>query len=432
MRHEPHATPIPTQASQIPMNRRWLALIAFVAMLLVLLPIVLLALVGRRPDAASAPAMTVRSTAPNASSGEVVFADTRWPDDAVWYRIGRDLRMFPPHLEVGTLVAGVTRDVVLETTDNPAPDAILPQRAVLGVGGGVVVTIEDDGHRSMMRAIEGASGDKHELLESADVILDGVLAIDGRLVYFVTADRQSGELVSVWRLAVREPGAPEPIDGLAAMPAIRLAAVSRHATRMLLSADGSTLGLYRCDFMDCFLRTARADDGTPVGEVPIERGWVDPIAMTDKVALLSPIVPDGPERFGRVVDLVSGEQWRVPVEGWPTTGEAAIDTDRGQLLAVQSAGFWVPPESPDGEFEQPAIDLIDPVSLEIVARHAPALSALRIVPLDSYDVGVDLPPGWMLVVGSVPGERRLDAYAMDVADGGLVPLPAVGEFFVQG
>jgi hypothetical protein len=47
-------------------------------------------------------------------------------------------------------------------------------------------------------------------------------------------------------------------------------------------------------------------------------------------------------------------------------------------------------------------------------------------------LGVDLPPSWILILGSQPGERVMGAYAMNVADGSILPLPEVEEFFVQG
>ena len=60
------------------------------------------------------------------------------------------------------------------------------------------------------------------------------------------------------------------------------------------------------------------------------------------------------------------------------------------------------------------------------------LSALAIVVADDYAIGVDLPPGWLLIWGSEPGDLRMSGWAMSLADGGLVPLPDLGELFVQG
>jgi hypothetical protein len=328
---------------------------------------------------------------------------------------------------------GVTFDAELHF-DMTDPAAIVPQRPVLGVGDGVVVIVDDDGRRSALRAIVGATGEVHDLLVSDEVIVNGALDADGRVAYYVTADRLSGDLTGAWRLGVGEGRPPEAIEALVgAAPQIRFAAVSRLFTRVLLSPDGTTLGLFRCVEADCALRAVRTDDGSLVGEVLIPRGGGDPFAITDGLALLRPIVPDGPDHFGEAVDLASGERVRIPVEQWPVGNEAVLQGVDGPMLALQTAGWTLPPETMGQEpGDPPEVTLIGLDDMRAAATHVPPLSSLSIVIEDDYSTGVDLPPGWLLVWGSQPGEPQMSAYAMSLADGSLVPLSAVGELIVQG
>lgn len=364
----------------------------------------------------------------------IAFADPTAPEDAAWYRIGGDPKQFPPHIEIGTMSGGVTFDVEMRWDPSTAPGAILPLRPVLGVGGGVAVTVDDDGQHSSMQAVVAASGDVHDLLTSTDVILDGVLSPDGRQVYYVTADRLTGDLTGAWRYSVADGAPPQAIEALVGAAAdMRLAAVAPFLTRMLLSPDGSTVGLFRCVDLVCFLRTVRADDGLLLGEQPIERGWGDPFAITDEGVLLSPTVPDGPARIGEIIDLGSGQRVRLPIEPWPSGRVEAVAGVDGPVLVFQTAGLSVPPEAVGAQGgPAPQVFVISMSEFQVLAHHEPPLSALGVLSTDDYSVGVDLPPGWILIQGSQPGEPVMGAYALNVRDGSLVPLPPVGEFGMQG
>jgi len=68
----------------------------------------------------------------------------------------------------------------------------------------------------------------------------------------------------------------------------------------------------------------------------------------------------------------------------------------------------------------------------VMAEYAPPLASLAILNADDTSVGVDLPPGWILMWGTEPGEDTMSTYAMRAADGSIVPLPGVGRLFVQG
>ena len=68
---------------------------------------------------------------------------------------------------------------------------------------------------------------------------------------------------------------------------------------------------------------------------------------------------------------------------------------------------------------------------EVVRELTPPLGFLRVPAGDDYSVGADLPPGWLLIQGSEPGEVHIRCWALNLADGSLIPLPAVGRFAIQ-
>jgi hypothetical protein len=418
------------------MNRRWLALIAVALAPLLIAPVVLL-LVARPVAAPSAGPSDLPSTPSGSPSpaapadGAIAFVDAESPEEAAWYRIGADPRQFPPRLQIGTMAEGATfeREMADPTVN---PNAIVPLRPVLGVGDGVVVIVEDDRRLSIMRAVVAATGEVHDLLASDDVIVNGLLDRDGRVAYYLTADRVTGDFTGAWRLAVVDGNRPEPIEELlAAAPEFRLAAVTRLFSRMLLSPDGATLGLFQCVELDCALRAVRTDDGSLVGDARIPRGGGDPFAITNTTALLSPIVPDGPFRFGEVVDLASGANAPMPFEGWPFGSPTLIEGADGPAMVVQTAGFSGPPEA-GPPAEPPKVAIIGAADMLVVAEHAPPLASLAILDADDSSIGVDLPPGWILMWGTEPGEDTESVYALNAADGSLVRLPGVGGLFVQG
>lgn len=427
------------------MRGRWLAALGVVLGGLIVVAVALVAIA--RPTQAppsnesaarssESPVQSGASPAPSEHAGpdaRIPFTDPTSPEDAAWYRVGGDPGQFPPHLQVGTIDVGVTFDVELRFDPQVGPNAIVPQRPVMGVGGGVVVMVDDDGARSTVRAIVAASGAVHDLAVTDDVIVTGVLAPDGRVAYYVTADRLTGDLIGVWRLAVVGGGPPESLEALVASPpAIRLAAITHFLTDVLLSPDGSTLALFRCVDVNCVLRAVRTHDGSLVGEAAIPRGGGTPFAITDRWGLLRPSVPDGPFRIGEIVDLATGAIEPMPFEGWPSASEAVVESAEGPVLVLQTAGFTAPPPAIGQPPMQPAVTVITIGEMRAIDEFAPPLGSLQVHAPDDVSVGVDLPAGWLLVGGSEPEAVRMGAYALSLADGSLVPLPAVGEFFTQG
>jgi hypothetical protein len=429
------------------MKRRWLALIVSALGAVVIAPLLFLVMASPTvaptstasdagtPDATPLHASVAPSPPAPTSSvpAAITFADARSPEDASWYRIGGERQQIPAAIQVGTVSGGVTFELGIHQNPSPGPNAIVPQRPVLGVAEGVVVLVEDDGSRSVLWAVVARDGGAHELLESSDVIVDGVLAPDGRVAFFVTADRLTGDLTGAWRLPIAVGAKSDPLEQLVgALPHMRLAAVTRFMTRMLLSADGSTLGLFRCVELECAFRTIRVNDGSLVAEVRLERGGGDPFALTDNSVLLRPIVPDGPYRIGELVDIASGQRTPLPFEGWPFASEVMLDLGDGPMLVARTAGFNVPPETIAQPRWQPVVTVINLADLGVVRELRPPLSSLRIPAGDDYSAGADLPPGWVLVQGSEPGELEMLAWALDLADGSLIPLPAMGRFVVEG
>ena len=416
------------------MNRpRLAAVIVLVLLVLLAAPIVLLALAG--PVAAPASSTPVPSASPiGFSASQIPFVEAASPEEAAWYRIGADPRLFPPHLQVGTMGEGETFDLALQVNPNMAPNATVPLRVVAGVGAGIVVMVDDDGHRSSVRAIVASTGEVHELLASDDVVLDAVFDAPGREVFYVTADRLTGELTGAWRFSIDDRGGPLPIESLAAAPpTIRLVAIAEFATRLMLSPDGTTLALWRCVQLDCLLRTVRTVDGSLVGEIVLDRGGDDPFGITDRLAAVRPVCPDGPECIGGVLDLGTGARMAIHRGAWQFFSEAVVEGEAGPVLAIQIAGWSAPPEAMgQAAGAPPEVAIIGLGDLELNARYTPPLSSLRIVQSDDYVFGADLPPGWILLQGSEPGELVMAAYALKLSDGSLVPLPAMGEFVVQG
>jgi hypothetical protein len=419
------------------------AVILLVALLaaLLLAPIVLLALAGPAGDAEAPASLMATPTSVPASSAQasstpppdgIAFTDALIPEDAAWYRIGDDPREGPTHVQVGTVVDGVTYEAPMQVDLGVNPDRIVPFRPVLGVGDGVVVLVDDDGRDSTMRAVVGATGAIHDLLVSDDVIVNGLLSGDGRMAYYLTADRLTGDVIGAWRLDIESGGAPQPMGTLiGAAPEFRHAAVSRHFTRMLLSPDGSTLALFRCVELDCVLRAVGTDDGSLVGEVRIPRGGNDPFAITDRLALLRPIVQDGPHAVGEVIDLASGASQPMPVPGPQTGTVAAVQGADGAVMAVQTAGFSGPPQTAGGAGVPPEVTLVDLADMTVLAEFSPPLSSLTILDLDDRSVGVDLPAGWILLRAGTPAADAISMYAMRVEDGELVTLPGVDDHAIQ-
>ena len=121
----------------------------------------------------------------------------------------------------------------------------------------------------------------------------------------------------------------------------------------------------------------------------------------------------------------------MPFEGWPFGTPVLIDGPDGPAMVVQSAGFRPlaevgPPDEP------PKVAIVDAADMQVTAEHAPPLASLSIIDVDDASVGVDLPPGWILMWGNEPGEEATSAYAMNSRDGSIVRLPGVGGLFVQG
>lgn len=417
----------------VTMRRRWVSIAVVVLAALFIALIALLAL-ARPAEAPSPSASGSPANATPSPDAGIPFVEPPTPEEAAWFRIGADLGEFPPHLQIGTMERGVTFEAPVRMIQNPVGEIITPQRVVAGVAGGVAVTVEDDGRRSVMRAVVASSGDVHDLVASDDVIVEALLAAGGRQTFFVTADRVTGDLTGAWRLSTEAGAAPERLNSLVgAAPEIRRVAIVPFVTHLMLSPDGTTLGLWRCVQMDCLLRAVGADDGVLVGEVRLQRGGGIPFGITDRLAVLASGCPDGPACLPEVVNLETGEVRPMPVDRWQLFSETVVDSAAGPVMAIQTAGNVAPPGG-GGQEGRPApeITIIGLGDLQVLERHVLPLTSLRIIAGDDYSIGVDLPPGWILIQGSEPGQMAMSVYALNVSDGDIVPLPALGQVFVQG
>jgi hypothetical protein len=409
--------------------RRSIAILLIVgAAVLIVLPAVSLLV-----DPVETPEPSASAAAPSPSASAAGVLEFREPssDDAAWYRLGADLRRFPPHLQVGTMTSGATYDVEIPWPDRP-PGAIAPERIVVGMADGVLVWIADDGLNSVVHAVVAESGAAFDLIETEEVIL--AAAVDDRLrrVGYITGNRRTGDPTGAWTLSL-EGGAPRPINALiGAAPRVRLAAVVPRVHLLFLSPDGSTIALFRCEMLDCTLRAVRVDNGALIGDHALDRGFREPFAITERLALLRPTVQDGPERFGETMDLATGELTPLNVESWPSFGEAVGEDDDGRYLAIQTAGASFPHEFGGPVPEPPEVSVIDLDSLELLVTHRPPLATVLLIPDNDYGHGADLPPSWVLVQGSTPGTEVMRAYALNVRNGQLVELPALGEWRLQG
>ncbi len=177
----------------------------------------------------------------------------------------------------------------------------------------------------------------------------------------------------------------------------------------------------------------RAADGELLGDHPIDRGWREPFAVTAEVALLRPVVPDGPERFGEVLDLATGNLTPLGIDPWPSVSETVGRDATGDYLAIQTAGSSTPPALL-GQLpaEQPEITLFALPGLEPRNVLTSGLASVRIMPSNDWTMGVDLPSGWILAEVSRPGEQSMTVVALSTADGSLIPLFDLGEVLIQG
>lgn len=358
-------------------------------------------------------------------------------DDAAWWRMRFDLMAMGDVqvIDVGTLGGGVvtTVEVPMQVVD---PDVLVfPMRSVLGPAGGSVVTISADGPASVLTAIDAASGEEREIVRTTHLVIDALFAGD-RSIVFLTADRATGQLTGSWRVDADAPAAPEPVEGLlAAAPDIQLVARAAPSTRLFVSPTGDVAAVLRCGPAGgaCDLRAVNLVDGTRY--VQQLAAGDEPIGLAGQLVFLRPMCMEV-ACPGEVLDLATGERSPLPGAGDRLFfDETVIDTQAGVVLVTQQSGNIMPTE---GALDRPTFAVTE---LDDGTTHPPVvvdLGSMRITPPQGHELGVELPPGWFAVMGAppiAPGEGAgvpLTIFAISARDGRVVPLPALGEIFIQG
>lgn len=356
-------------------------------------------------------------------------------DDAAWWRMRFDLMAMGDVqvIDVGTLGGGVvaTVEVPMQVVD---PDVLVfPMRSIIGPAGGLVVTISADGPESVLRSIDAASGEEREIVRTTHLVIDAQFA-GGTSIVFLTADRATGQLTGSWLVDAVAPAEPRPVDGLlAAEPDIQLVARAAPSTRLIATPTGDVVAVLRCNpAAACGLRAVNLVDGTRYAQ-QIAAGD-EPIGLAGELVFLRPMCMEM-ACVGELLDLTTGDRTPLPDAGNRLFfDEVVIDTEAGAVLVTQQSGNIMPME---GQAEAPSV-----VVTELGDRRSGppleiALRSMRIVPQAGHELGVELPTGWFTVMGTPiePGAGAsvpLEIFAISAADGRVVPLPVLGEFFIQG
>lgn len=377
-------------------------------------------------------AATPAPMAPDATEGAAV-ENARPGEDTAWWRA----RFDPVHaIEVGTLGAGGVAVVqLIQQRVNPEI-LVFPMRSVLGPRDGLVVTIggDDDRLEAVATVIDARSGEQRELLRTSDVVVDAVFAT-GTTVVFLTADSDTGAFTGTWQVDAAAPDRPEPVEGLLGEAAdIQLVARRAASTQLVASPTGELVAAVHCtEEGACALRAVNLVEGTryeqplAMGDQLIgmgsERVFIQPMCMAQVCA-------------GELLDLASGERAAIADAAGPLHFEKTVVASKdGPLLISQLSGDTMPIE---GAVEKPSFVATDLGSVRTGAPVVMELESIRIVHTQTHDFGVELPRGWFAVMGAPPpglGEGAGVAqgiFAVSASDGEAVPLPALGEFMVQG
>jgi hypothetical protein len=391
----------------------------------------LLGACGGGPAASDPPRAEPSSEAAQSGAAEPADAPN---DDTAWWRLQFDPMAMGPDqtIEVGTLGAGVvaTIDVPMQVVD---PNALVfPMRSVIGPRNGLVVTVEGDGAEAVLWSIDAASGEERELARTADVIVDAVFAT-GTSVVFLTVNPRTGAFTGAWRVDAAAPDGPEPVEGLLAAAEIQLAARSVGHTRLFASPTGDVVAVQHCTAAGaCVIRALNVVDGTRY-EQPLAAAD-EPMGLAGERVFLRPVCMA--ECAGELLDLASGERAPVPEAGTLLFFEqTVVAMEGGPVLVTQLSGHTTPMQGPA---QPPTYVVTRLADATTAAPVAVALGSMRIVSAQSYELGIELPPGWFAVMGAppvAPGEAPnvpLKVFAVSAADGSLVPLPALGEFLNQG
>ena len=380
--------------------------------------------------------VTPAPMAPGATEGPAGEEDAGPAEDAAWWRIHVDARGITVGqiFDMGTLgdaAPVATVDVPMQLVD---PNAlVMPMRPIIGPRDGLIATIGGDAREGILTSIDAGTGDRRVLVRTQEIIVDAVFAT-GPSVVFLTADPRDGSFTGGWRVDAVAPHAqPEPVEGLVAAADFQLAARSVGHSRLFASPSGDVVALLQCTAAGaCVVRAVNLVDGTRY-EQPLA-ATDEPIGIAGERLFLRPVCQA--ECAGELLDLSSGERAPIPGTGNPMGfEETVIDTRGGAMVVTQVSGQTVPME---GAASEPAFVL---TSLDDGRTGEPIpvdLAWMRVVVADSHELGIELAPGWFAVMGAQRVGLRealglaMGVFAVSAADGRVVPLPALGEFWFQG
>ena len=339
----------------------------------------------------------------------------------------------PVHaIDVGTLGGGVTATLPAAQFGPNVQLSAFPNRQAVGPRTGWVVVIGLDRGEMVLTAAQAATGETHEIARTADVVVDAAFAAGTTLV-FITGDPRTGALTGAWRVDVAGEGDPERIEALlGAEPSVRLVARAVPFAKLLVSPDGSFAAVLACDPGACVVRAVDLADGG-VFELATQHGE-ELIGLAGRALIVRPVCQLELCQ-AEMIDLGTGERGPLPGDGWMMFREAVVAGPAGPLLVGQESGAFAPMPEP---VEDPSFSVIDFATRTASPPIAVGLGAMSIVSVPGYDMGIELPPGWFAALGVAPipaggnASVPMGAYALDAETGEAVPLPALGEFFIQG
>jgi hypothetical protein len=315
----------------------------------------------------------------------------RAADGATRYRL-------EPRLDPGGTLEGQRLRIDAGGRDPISVD-LHPESAAAGPFGALVLVVDDDGHRSTVRAIDGGAGCAVELGQSDDVVRRATLAPTGDAVYEFRVERETRRDLGVWRRPVNGSGERQI---LAAPPDDREFGVT-WTTTLAGSADGESLVVQSCGPRQCRSRIVASGSGDV--EVVAGHGQGQLIGLADGV-LVTHAACTGLPCPVLGIDVQTGRSRTIADAAGLAT---LIQTPAGPRVVSEAGRGVLAIHRVDGRFDR-HVSVAD-AGLRLVTTADRARGAMR------------LPPG--SVLRSPDGRPTPDAVITRLADGASVRLSEV-------
>jgi hypothetical protein len=235
----------------------------------------------------------------------------------------------------------------------------------------------------------------------------------------VTAERDDGRVEALFAIDVAS-GATRQLSDL--RPAALHGVHGFH-----VSLDGSRLAIDGCRAAGCEVRLVDVSSGASTQLFAGERA-VGLIGLTSRYAVTPPPCDDRPCGHW-IIELATRDRMAEPLAADRYVSSAVLrgpdghDLVVGQLTGIASWGTF-----PRGETAPPILEVVDLTERRAVDQVHPDLYALDIVRTIDPTIGIELPPGWVLVSGITHRHDELVSYfAVDLSTGRVQPLPPLGE-----